>query len=43
MIAELGYAAHRKYKTGEHDDDTELDKWMNTIKAHHWQIQSRTP
>ena len=31
-IAELGYAAHWKYKTGEHDDDTELDKWMNTIK-----------
>ena len=32
VIAELGYAAHWKYKTGEHDDDTELDKWMNTIK-----------
>jgi GTP pyrophosphokinase len=31
-IAELGYAAHWKYKTGEHEDDTELDKWMNTIK-----------
>ncbi len=31
-IAELGYAAHWKYKTGVHDDDTELDKWMNTIK-----------
>lgn len=31
-IAELGYAAHWKYKTGETDDDTELDKWMNTIK-----------
>lgn len=31
-IAELGYAAHWKYKTGVSDDDTELDKWMNTIK-----------
>lgn len=31
-IAELGYAAHWKYKTGEYEDDTELDKWMNTIK-----------
>lgn len=31
-IAELGYAAHWKYKTGETDDDSELDKWMNTIK-----------
>ena len=31
-IAELGYAAHWKYKTGEQDDDSELDNWMNTIK-----------
>jgi len=31
-IAELGYAAHWKYKTGEMSDDTELDKWMATIK-----------
>lgn len=31
-IAELGYAAHWKYKTGVHEDDTELDKWVNTIK-----------
>lgn len=31
-IAELGYAAHWKYKTGETDEDSELDKWMNTIK-----------
>ena len=31
-IAELGYAAHWKYKTGEHDDEKELDTWMNTIK-----------
>ncbi|MCM1291406.1 MAG: RelA/SpoT family protein [Prevotella sp.] len=30
-IAELGYAAHWKYKTGE-QDETELDNWMNTIK-----------
>lgn len=31
-IAELGYAAHWKYKTGETDDDSEFDKWVNTIK-----------
>ncbi len=31
-IAERGYAAHWKYKTGVHDDETELDNWMNTIK-----------
>lgn len=31
-IAELGYAAHWKYKTGEKSSETELDTWMNTIK-----------
>ena len=31
-IAELGYAAHWKYKTGVKEDETELDTWMNTIK-----------
>jgi GTP pyrophosphokinase len=31
-IAELGYAAHWKYKTGVHEEETELDSWMNTIK-----------
>lgn len=31
-IAELGYAAHWKYKTGVMEDDSELDSWMNTIK-----------
>lgn len=30
-IAEKGLAAHWKYKTGN-DDETELDKWMKTIK-----------
>lgn len=30
-IAEKGLAAHWKYKTGE-GDETELDKWMKTIK-----------
>ena len=31
-IAELGYAAHWKYKDGVKEDETELDTWMNTIK-----------
>lgn len=32
-IAELGYAAHWKYKTGSYEEeDSELEKWMNTIK-----------
>ncbi|MDE6217936.1 MAG: TGS domain-containing protein, partial [Muribaculaceae bacterium] len=31
-IAELGYAAHWKYKTGEYSDGAELESWMNTIK-----------
>lgn len=30
-IAEKGLAAHWKYKTGE-NDESELDKWMKTIK-----------
>ena len=30
-IAEHGYAAHWKYKTGE-SDDSELDKWLQEIK-----------
>lgn len=31
-IAELGYAAHWKYKTNDYEEDSELDSWMNTIK-----------
>ena len=31
-IAELGYAAHWKYKEGINEEETELDKWMGTIK-----------
>ena len=31
-IAELGYAAHWKYKTGEYDSEPELEEWMNTVK-----------
>lgn len=31
-IAELGYAAHWKYKEGVNAEESELDKWMRTIK-----------
>ena len=31
-IAEKGLAAHWKYKTGEGENESELDKWMKTIK-----------
>jgi GTP pyrophosphokinase len=31
-IAEKGISAHWKYKDGEHNEDTELDNWVNTIK-----------
>ncbi|MBD5231537.1 MAG: bifunctional (p)ppGpp synthetase/guanosine-3',5'-bis(diphosphate) 3'-pyrophosphohydrolase [Bacteroidales bacterium] len=31
-IAEIGYAAHWRYKTGENDDEGEVDSLMNTIK-----------
>lgn len=31
-IAELGYAAHWKYKSGDNTDESQLDTWMNTIK-----------
>ena len=31
-IAELGYAAHWKYKSHEEGGESELDTWMNTIK-----------
>ena len=31
-IAELGYAAHWKYKTNVYDDEPELESWMNTVK-----------
>lgn len=31
-IAELGYAAHWKYKNGDYEEDSELAGWMNTIK-----------
>lgn len=31
-IAERGFAAHWKYKVGESDEESELDKWLKTIK-----------
>lgn len=31
-IAEKGLAAHWRYKTGMEDDETELDKWIRTIR-----------
>lgn len=31
-IAEKGFAAHWKYKIGEHEEETELDVWLKTIK-----------
>lgn len=31
-IAELGYAAHWKYKADDNSRESELDTWMNTIK-----------
>lgn len=31
-IAEKGFAAHWKYKEGSVEEDTELDKWLKTIK-----------
>lgn len=31
-IAELGYAAHWKYKNVDYEEDSELALWMNTIK-----------
>lgn len=31
-IAELGYAAHWKYKNVDYEEDSELAVWMNTIK-----------
>lgn len=31
-IAEKGFAAHWKYKTGESDEESELNEWLKTIK-----------
>ncbi|MBQ7822830.1 MAG: bifunctional (p)ppGpp synthetase/guanosine-3',5'-bis(diphosphate) 3'-pyrophosphohydrolase [Bacteroidaceae bacterium] len=31
-IAERGFAAHWKYKVGGNDEESELDKWLKTIK-----------
>ena len=31
-IAELGFAAHWKYKLGESDEESELNAWLSTVK-----------
>lgn len=31
-IAEKGFAAHWKYKIGDHDEESELNAWLHTIK-----------
>ncbi len=31
-IAEKGFAAHWKYKIGDHDEESELNAWLRTIK-----------
>lgn len=31
-IAERGFAAHWKYKAGEMEEESELDKWLKTVK-----------
>ena len=31
-IAEKGFAAHWKYKIGEHEEESELNVWLKTIK-----------
>jgi GTP pyrophosphokinase len=31
-IAERGFASHWKYKSGETDEESELDKWLKTVK-----------
>lgn len=31
-IAEKGFAAHWRYKTGESDEESELNEWLRTIK-----------
>lgn len=31
-IAEKGYAAHWKYKNGDEDNESELEKWLKTIR-----------
>lgn len=31
-VAEKGFAAHWKYKIGDHDEESELNAWLRTIK-----------
>ena len=39
-IAERGLAAHWRYKTGERDDETELDRWLKELKV---ELKNPTP
>lgn len=39
-VAEKGLAAHWKYKTGERDDESELDKWLKELKE---ELKNPTP
>jgi GTP pyrophosphokinase len=39
-VAEKGLAAHWRYKTGERDDETELDRWLKELKE---ELKNPTP
>jgi GTP pyrophosphokinase len=39
-VAEKGLAAHWRYKTGEQDDESELDRWLKNLKE---ELKNPTP